>query len=113
MRRLLIAAMLLVGSILACGPEPSDDRLALVTRMDQALNGSCQYSVLEKHRANGELMCVLDALRKRCSKIDDCYVYCIGNDVGVGIGGGCDHLCNYAAREEWSYPQEAQACYEQ
>src|SRR5258708_6408102 len=70
-------------------------------RMQQELNGTCSYPILAKIQADKDLMCALDALRARCNKIDDCYVYCIGNDVGEHIAGGCTHVCNYGLRGKW------------
>ncbi len=87
-----------------------EDALMRIDQMARALNGSCSYPMLEKNRQNKELVCMLDTLRNRCNKIDDCYVYCIGNDVGVAVGGGCTHLCNYSLREQWDPPKTMEAC---
>ena len=81
-----------------------------VGKMYHELNGSCDYPVLEKYKHDEKLMCQLNALKARCNKIDDCYVYCYGNDVGKDIGGGCVHLCNYALRHEWSSPESMEKC---
>lgn len=88
----------------------SDEAFARIDRMHRELNGTCKYAILDKNKQNKELMCVLDLLRSRCNKIDDCYVYCHGNDVGVDIGGGCDHLCNYGSRAKWEPPKGIEAC---
>lgn len=95
---------------LALSANSSDDAFAKIDQMRRDLNGSCSYSVLEEYRENRELLCQLDALRKRCNKIDDCYVYCIGRNVGESIGGGCTHLCNYRLKVDWSPPESAKAC---
>lgn len=104
---LFFAACLLTADAAERKPE---DSFARVDLMGSELNGSCKYSIVEKNKQNKELMCVLQLLRSRCNKIDDCYVYCIGNDVGVGIGGGCAHLCNYALRAKWDPPKGMDAC---
>lgn len=88
----------------------SDDALAKVDQMHRELNGTCSYPVLEAYRENREVLCLVEALRKRCNKIDDCHVYCIGQGVGQSIGGGCAHLCNYGLKEDWRLPDGAQAC---
>jgi hypothetical protein len=104
--------LLYVGSAGAESREPKpEDPSEKVAQMERALNGSCSYPILEKNKTNKELMCALDALRARCNKIDDCYVYCAGNDVGAQIGGGCTHLCNYSLREKWQPPEGYAACW--
>ena len=116
MRRIGTAAVALL--IAACASQATapitlgtaEDSFARVNRMFEELDGKCRYPVMERHQANRELVCQLDALRQRCNKIDDCYVYCIGRDVGEGIGGGCVHLCNYRLLEEWAPPESAKKC---
>src|SRR4051812_34719159 len=81
---------------------PADDTSDRISRMERELNGSCSYSISERSLKEPGLVCYLEKLRARCNKIDDCYVYCIGNNVGENVGGGCAHLCNYALREKWS-----------
>jgi len=111
-RALLILTVL--GLAVACAESPQrrtiDETSELINRMNRELNGSCNYSVAARNKTNSEMMCVLDRLRSRCNKIDDCYVYCIGNDVGAEVGGGCAHLCNYALREKWEPPEGVQTC---
>lgn len=114
-RALLTASVLLAGSLLAaCASaglkDQPQDPFAMVAKMERDLNGSCRYSVLEKVRGNSEMMCAIEALRKRCNKIDDCLVYCAGNDIGADIGGGCAHLCRYRD-ERYEPSQEAIACF--
>jgi len=87
--------------------EPGYD---LVDKMFHELNGSCDYPILEKYKRDEKLMCRRNSLKDRCNKIDDCYVYCYGNDVGTDIGGGCVHLCNYGLRNEWSSPESMDKC---
>jgi hypothetical protein len=106
------ALLLCLAASVSAGCEggSSDDAFARVDRMRSELNGSCNYSISEKNRNNEELLCVLNTLRSRCNKLDDCYIYCLGNDVGEEIGGGCHHLCNYGSKEHWAFPKEAKAC---
>ena len=81
-----------------------------VDRMFRELNGTCDYPVLEKYRRDKQFICQLGELKSRCNKIDDCYVYCLGNDIGNDVGGGCTHLCNYALRKEWNAPESIKKC---
>jgi hypothetical protein len=90
--------------------EITEDPFAKVDRMRRELNGTCSYPVIEKYRENRKLLCQLDSLRQRCNEIDDCYVYCIGQNVGEDIGGGCAHLCNYSLKKKWALPKSAKAC---
>ena len=106
----IIGLALIASSLSPVGAADFDEPFARVDRMNQDLNGSCRYPILERNRRDQETMCILDSLRRRCNKIDDCYVYCIGNDVGIGIGGGCAHLCNYALRTKWEPPRDIQVC---
>lgn len=113
--RKVIALLLLLAPSLAIGaetPTPSglNRSLSSVDLMDRALNGSCRYPIMEKNQRDEKLTCALNALRNRCNEIDDCYVYCLGNDVGVNVGGGCEHLCNYGLRKPWSPPKGIEAC---
>ena len=78
--------------------------------MNKDLNGSCDYTLLAVEADDEPLICYLTALKERCNSIDDCLVYCIGNNVGYGIGGGCAHLCNYGWRKEWTDPESAKNC---
>ncbi len=107
--------LLLIATSLAIGagthkPSELSGAPSSVDLMDRALNGSCRYPIMEKNPRDDRLTCTIDALRNRCNKIDDCYVYCLGNDVGANIGGGCDHLCNYGLRKDWSPPKEIEMC---
>ncbi len=81
-----------------------------VDLMGERLDGSCNYPILEKHKKDEDLMCRLDSLSSRCNKVDDCYVYCVGNDVGENIGGGCAHLCNYGNLKAWNPPRSIKQC---
>ena len=74
------------------------------------LDGSCDYPILEKYQQDPAMVCRLESLKARCNKIDDCYVYCVGNDVGEAIGGGCGHLCNYRHLEAWNPPGSIKDC---
>ena len=113
MRALSSLVTILVVSLAVHAEAPKrEESFDRVARMERELNGSCNYGVSPATQFNKPLLCTLDALRKRCNKIDDCYVYCLGNDVGENIGGGCAHLCNYGLRQEWSLPPEARACEE-
>ena len=105
-----VTALLITAWLSSTHAATHDEFLARVNKMHRELNGSCRYPILEKNKQAKETMCVLDALRARCNKIDDCYVYCIGNDVGVEVGGGCAHLCNYGLRAEWEAPKGMEAC---
>lgn len=78
--------------------------------MFHELNGTCNYPILDEFVSNPEFLCKIDSLKRRCNKIDDCYVYCYSNAVGEQIGGGCAHLCNYGLKEEWSPPADFKSC---
>jgi len=86
------------------------DPFPKVDKMHKELNGSCNYPILDKYKSDTKFNCQLNVIKKRCNKIDDCYVYCYSNDVGEGIGGGCAHLCNYALKNEWNPPSEISRC---
>jgi len=112
--RAALISVMLIGVAAAAYSAPkadkSDDTFARVDKMQRELNGSCSYPVLLKNQFDPELMCLLEVLRARCNKIDDCYVYCWGNDVGQDIGGGCAHLCNYGLRKAWEWPKGVEKC---
>ena len=78
--------------------------------MYKNLDGTCNYPILKEHKYNPKFMCKINALKERCNKIDDCYVYCYSNDVGVRIGGGCTHLCNYSLKKEHTSPKGFKEC---
>ena len=90
----------------AADEEPVDP----VEQMFAQLDGSCDYPILAKHRNNPAISCRLEVLSLRCNDIDECLVYCVGNDVGENIGGGCAHLCNYRNRQYWRPPKIMEQC---
>lgn len=99
--------IMLVGAIAS---DSAIDPSSKVQLMFQQLDGSCGYHVSIKYPQDRELLCWLDALRHRCNKVDDCYAYCFGRDVGEGIGGGCVHLCNPGMKQHWVPPESTMAC---
>jgi hypothetical protein len=101
-----MAVAAIVSTDVSSAEVPQDP----IVRMEQSLNGSCNYPVLDTVKSDKRLMCELEALRSRCNQIDDCYVYCIGKDVGKDVGGGCAHLCNYGLRKEWAPPTAVLKC---
>jgi len=88
----------------------ASDKTEQIVKMHATLNGSCNYPVKEIYKDDEEVLCALGKLAERCNKIDDCYFYCFGNDLGDGIGGGCAHICNRGNKKSWERPEGILSC---
>jgi len=86
------------------------EKFESIKKMRNQLNGSCSYPYLDKYDNDKPMQCYINTLKARCNKIDDCYVYCVSNDIGNNVGGGCSHICNYANQQLWVYPEKHMSC---
>ncbi len=58
-------------------------------------------------------VCTIKQLKKRCGLLDSCFVDCFTSGMGVDVGGGCGHICNYGWKEDWKFPENTKQCYEE
>ena len=105
MFRLLIVIL----SLLSLTSE-GEEKAAQLVKMHNSLDGSCSYQMLDSVRNDTQAVCAISALSERCNKIDDCYSYCLSQNIGADVGGGCGHLCNYANQDEWQPPKNILSC---
>ena len=116
MKRLLLFLSLALTSVVCTACAESDKAVPVVVgiervdRMFAELDGSCKYPVVEENKRDLTTSCVLESLKERCNEIDDCLVYCLGNDIGENIGGGCGHLCYAGSQKLWNPPESMEQC---
>ena len=105
----MFRVLLVVLSLLSL-PSLGDEKTAQLVKMKDSLNGSCSYPMLDIVSEDKRTVCAINAIRERCNKIDDCYSYCLSQNIGEGVGGGCGHLCNYSNQNEWKPPKSIMSC---
>jgi hypothetical protein len=74
--------------------ESGDEKSSLSGNRDygpilQSLN--CQAPVRRELSVSDK--CVIDSLKKNCTRAADCMVTCISSPDGERVGGGCFHIC--------------------
>ena len=82
-----------------------------LTREQIRASGSCDFPFEDSVPLTQGDVCTISFLKERCGTLDACFVDCLTSGRGIGVGGGCAHLCNYGWEIDWQPPEGVDGCY--